>query len=87
MAYFSSSIYNTLVSVTGVDPGFVRPESYIIFGTLFKKSNTQLRNEFRYEIKYLFRKRKKSQQITKRLTYTTNITKSKKIIFFYKLTA
>jgi len=43
MSYFSSSIYNTLLSVTGADPGFVGPESYTIFGAFFKKNNTKLR--------------------------------------------
>jgi hypothetical protein len=43
MAYFSSLIYNTLVSVTGADPGFVGPEAYTILRALFKKKDTQLR--------------------------------------------
>jgi len=45
MVYFSSSFYNTLVSVTGADPGFVGPESYTMFGILFKKNNTQSRKQ------------------------------------------
>jgi len=40
MAYFSSPVYNTLLSVTAADPGFVGPEYYTIFGALFKKNNT-----------------------------------------------
>jgi hypothetical protein len=42
MAYFSSSSYNTLASVTGADPGYVGPEAYTILGALFKKENTKL---------------------------------------------
>ena len=47
MPYFSSSIYNTLVSVTGADPGFVGPESYTIFGPSLRKIIYNYENEVR----------------------------------------
>jgi hypothetical protein len=58
MAYFSSSIYSALVSVTGADPGFVGPESYTSLGPSLRKIIHNYENEFRYKIEYLFRKRK-----------------------------
>jgi len=42
--------------LTGVHPGFVGPEVYAIFGSLFEKNNSK-KNEYkiRYEREYLFR--------------------------------
>jgi len=42
MAYFSSSIYSALVSVTGGDPGFVGPESYTSLGPSLRITETKL---------------------------------------------
>jgi len=52
-------------------------------GPSLRKIIHNYENEVGYEIEYLFRKRKEITNITKRLTYTANITKSKKKTCFF----